>query len=134
MHPLRVLLVVSLGIAAAIATAFGALLAKAGLSGTERTILAFAVFAAYLIPWAGAYLWAIRRASDLETLIDRTRSVVENNVTASITDSSYHGELDELARSIDAVRALLMEQRGALSEHRLAIDQIVGALGEGLLA
>lgn len=134
MHPLRVLLFVSLGVAAVIATAFGALLRRTGLSQLESIVLSGAVFVAYLIPWTGVFLWAIRRASDLDTLIDRTRGAVEGALDRSIADRSYHGELDELARGVDAVRRLLVEQRASFAEHRVAIDQIVGALGEGLLA
>jgi signal transduction histidine kinase len=134
MHPLRVLLIVSLAIAAAVAVAFGALLAKSGVSTVESVVLAGAVFIAYLIPWGGVSWWALRRASDLESLIDRTRTLVEYDDSTTITDRPWHGELDELARAIEALRALLTEQRASAAEHRSAIDQIVGTLGEGLMA
>lgn len=134
MHPLRVLLIVSLGLAMAIAGAFGALLVRAGTSTLEATVLALLVFVAYLVPWGGVSMWAWRRASDLDRLIDRTRRVVERGAQEIVADRTYHGELDELARSIDAVRQLLQEQGESLAEHRAAVDQIVGALGEGLMA
>ncbi|MEO6488240.1 MAG: ATP-binding protein, partial [Thermoanaerobaculia bacterium] len=89
---------------------------------------------ACLVPWTGVFVWAMRRASDLETLIERTRGAVEGAIDRPIADRSFHGELDELARGIDAVRELVVEQRASFAEHRGAIDQIVGALGEGLLA
>lgn len=134
MHPLRVLLIVSLVIATAVAVAFGAVLAKAGVSATESVVLAVVVFAAFLVPWGGVTLWAIRRANDLESLIDRTRMLVEYDASSTVTDRSWHGELDELARGIEALRTLLTQQRASAAEHRSAIDQIVGALGEGLMA
>src|SRR5688572_7873724 len=134
MHPLRVLLIISLAIAAAVAVAFGALLSKAGVSRAEAIVLAGVVFGAYLVPWAGVAFWAIRRANDLEAMIDRTRMLVEHDDSPPITDRHWHGELDELARAIEALRSLLAEQRALAAEHRSAIDQIVGALGEGLMA
>ena len=134
MHPLRVLLIVSLGIAIVIASAFGALLHRAGVSDVETIVLAVLVFVAFLIPWGGVFFWAVRRAGDLDTLIDRTRIAVEGDANRKIADREFHGELDELARAIDALRDLLVEQRTSFAEHRTAIDQIVDSLGEGLLA
>lgn len=134
MHPLRILLIVSLGIAAVIASVFGSLLARSGASRLESFFGGAAVFISYLLPWTGVFLWSLRRAADIDTLIDRTRDVVSGDIDKPISDRSYHGELDELARSVDAVRELVVEQRASFAEHRGAMDQIVGALGEGLLA
>lgn len=134
MHPLRILLIITLAIAAAVAVAFGALLVKTGVSRVESAVLAAVVFIAYLIPWGGVSWWALRRARDLESLIDKTRTLVESDDSTTLTDRSWHGELDELARAIEALRSLLTEQRAAAAEHRSTIEQIVGTLGEGLMA
>jgi signal transduction histidine kinase len=134
MHPLRVLLIVSLVVAAAIASAFGALLARAGVARLEVLVLAAGVFVAYLVPWTGVFLWAVRRASDLDTLIDRTVKVVEGDDARPLTDRLYHGELDDLARGIEELRGMLVRQRSSFAEHRAAVEQIVASLGEGLLA
>lgn len=134
MHPLRVLLIVSLAIAAAVAVAFGALLARTGVSHTESVVLAFVVFLAFLLPWSGVSLWAIRRASDLDELTDRTVALVEGAEDRTITDRVYHGELDELARAIEELREMFVRQRASFAEHRAAIEQIVASLGEGVLA
>ncbi len=133
MHPLRVLLIVSLAIAAAVAIGFGALLLNSGVLRGESAMLAAAVFVAYLIPWSGVFVWALRRASDLDTLIDRTVAIVEG-VDAPVADRLYHAELDELARAIEELREMLHGQRASLAEQRAAVEQIVASLGEGLLA
>ncbi|HET7707111.1 MAG TPA: ATP-binding protein [Thermoanaerobaculia bacterium] len=134
MHPLRVLLIVSLVIATAVAVAFGALLARAGVSTIEAVVLAVAVFVAFLIPWGGVSFWAIRRANDLESLIDRTRDLVEHDESTTITDRAWHGELDELARAIEELRTILTGQRASTAADRSAIDQIIDILDEGLMA
>lgn len=134
MHPLRILLILSLGLAAVTAIAFATVLPRAGASRLEAVLFGGAVFVAYLLPWAGVFLWWSRRAADVETLIERTRGVVEGEIDRPIHDRPYHAELDELARSVESVRELVVEQRVSFAEHRGAIDQIVGALGEGLLA
>ena len=134
MHPLRVLLIVTLALGIAVASAFGSLVYRAGAGVAEATILGFAIFAVFLIPWAGTWIWAIRRASDVETLIDRTRYAAHYDASTPISDRNYHGELDELALTIDSLRVLLVEGRESFREHRAAVDQIVGTLGEGLLA
>lgn len=134
MHPLRVLLVISLAIAAAVAWGFGALAVRAGRGDIEATVLAVLVFAAFLLPWTGVYLWALRRASDLDELTARTRQLVAGIEEPAIGDRAYHGELDDLARAIAELRAQLVRQRVTYVEHRAAMDQIVASLGEGLLA
>lgn len=134
MHPLRLLLIISLGIAAAVAYAFGALLHRSGVSTAESAILAVLVFGAFLVPWAGTSLWAVRRASDLNLLTERTRKAAEGSYDSAIADRVYHGELDELARAVDELRTTIVRQRTTYEEHRGAMQQIVSGLGEGLLA
>ena len=134
MHPLRLLLIISLGIAAAVAAAFGALLRRTGVSTAESVILAALVFGAFLLPWASTFLWAVRRASDLDLLIERTRKAAEGAYDVPIAERVYHGELDELARAIEELRMTIVRQRSAHEEHRGAMQQIVSGLGEGLLA
>lgn len=134
MHPLRVLLVVSLAIAAAVGWGFGALAVSAGRGEVESVVLAVAVFAVFLLPWSGVYLWAVRRASDLDELTMRTRQLVAGIDAPALADRTYHGELDDLGRAIAELRAQLNRQRVTYVEHRAAMDQIVASLGEGLLA
>ena len=134
MHPLRTLLIVSLGIAAVIAGAFFTMLTRSGVTNIQAGLLGGAVFLAFLLPWSAVAIWSARRAADLQTLIEQTRRLAAGAVDEPITSRSWHGELAELARNVDGVRELVVEQRVSFAEHRGAIDQIVGALGEGLLA
>lgn len=133
MHPLRVLLFVSLGIAAAVAFAFAELLFRAGVARFEAVALAVAVFGAFLLPWSGVFYWAIRRASDLDLLIDRTLAIVAHG-SESIHDREYHGELDDLARAIDELRIAMEREKAWSAERRATMEQIAASLREGLLA
>src|SRR5687768_9894962 len=105
MHPLRVLLYVSLVIAIAVAWGFGAALEHAGAPQPSSRVLAVVAFVAFLLPWSGVFLWAVRRARDLDVLTDRARAAAENQQSA-IADRRYHAELDDLARAIDELRAM----------------------------
>jgi two-component system phosphate regulon sensor histidine kinase PhoR len=134
MHPLRVWLVVSLGIAAAIAWAFGAATIHAGAKNGPAVVLSVLVFLGFLVPWIGVAWWAWRRAEDLDILTERSRQAVEGPEDLPITDRIYHGELDDLARAIEELRVHGMRQHRTFSEHRAAMDEIVASLGEGLLA
>jgi two-component system, OmpR family, phosphate regulon sensor histidine kinase PhoR len=129
MHPLRALLFLSIGIAAAVAGAFGYLLHRAGVAEAGASILGFCVFAAFMLPWSGVFLWALRRASDLNVLTDRTR-----DFERPVHDREYHGELDDLARVIEELRVALMRERAWSQEQRATMQQIAASLGEGLLA
>src|SRR5438270_515811 len=129
MHPLRALLFLSVGIAAAVAGAFGYLLHRAGVSEAGATFLGACVFVAFMLPWSGVFTWALRRASDLDTLTDRTRDFEH-----PIHDREYHGELDDLGRGIEDLRVALMRERAWSQEQRGTMQQIAASLGEGLLA
>jgi two-component system, OmpR family, phosphate regulon sensor histidine kinase PhoR len=129
MHPLRALLFLSIGIAAAVAGAFGYLLNRAGVTEASASILGFCVFAAFMLPWSGVFLWAVRRAGDLNVLTDRTR-----DFERPVHDREYHGELDDLARVIEDLRVALMRERAWAQEQRATMQQIAASLGEGLLA
>ena len=128
MHPLRLLLYGSLVLAAAVAWLLAIALLKAGTPPSGAIFLGVAAFVVFLLPWTGVFLWAIRRASDLDELIERTRKV------APVTDRTYHGELDDLARGVEELRMQQVRLRRAFETHRAAMDEIVAALGEGLLA
>lgn len=134
MHPLRVLLIVSLAIAGAIAAAFGFALGRLGVPHAETIIIGVAVFLAFMIPWVGVSLWAVRRASDLDRLIDRTRAVVADNEATPITDREYHGELDDLARAVDELRVGMVREKAWSAERLETMRKIAAGLGEGLLA
>jgi two-component system phosphate regulon sensor histidine kinase PhoR len=134
MHPLRVLLYVSLVIAVAVAWGLGAALQHAGAHPAAAVVLATAAFVVFMIPWTGVSLWAIRRARDLDELTDRAREVAEGAVERPVTDRTYHGELDDLARAMEEMRGAIIRQGVSHEEHRAAMAEIVSSLGEGLLA
>ncbi len=134
MHPLRILLYVSLVIAIAVAWGFGAALHHAGVAQSATITLAVVAFLAFLLPWIGVFLWAVRRASDLDELIDRSRAVAEGAIDRPITDRTYHGEVDDLARAFEETRTMILRQRKSHEEHRAAMSEIVDSLGEGILA
>lgn len=134
MHPLRVLLYVSLVVAIAVAWGFGAALQHAGVARPAASTLAIVAFVAFLVPWSGVFLWAVRRASDLDELTERARGVAEGAFERPITDRPYHGELDDLARAIDETREMIVRQRASHELHRAAMTEIVDSLGEGILA
>ncbi|HYC91899.1 MAG TPA: ATP-binding protein [Thermoanaerobaculia bacterium] len=127
MHPLRLLLYASVFIGAVVAWALGAALLNAGAQQSVATTAGVLAFIAFMLPWTGVYLWAIRRASDLDDLVERTRKVQP-------IERAYHGELDDLARAIEELRMTQVRLRRAFETHRAAMDEIVDALGEGLLA
>lgn len=133
MHPLRVLLLVSLVIAIAVSWGFGAALQHAGATKPAVVVLSIAAFFAFMVPWAGVTLWALRRASDLDELTDRARRAVEKNDQV-VSVRPYHAELDDLARAIEELRSQIVRQRESHEEHRAAMAEIVSSLGEGLLA
>jgi two-component system phosphate regulon sensor histidine kinase PhoR len=134
MHPLRVLLLVSLAIAAAVAWGFGAALDHAGAERAEAVVLAVVSFLAFMVPWTGVFLWAVRRARDLDEITDRARFAAEKPAEASVAYRPYHAELDDLARAVEELRATIVRQHHAHYEHRAAMAEIVSSLGEGLLA
>jgi two-component system phosphate regulon sensor histidine kinase PhoR len=134
MHPLRVLLLASLVIAIAVAWGFGAALQHAGATQAASIVLAVFAFLAFMVPWTGVFLWAFRRASDLDLLTDRARAAVDQPRESLIANRPYHAELDDLARAIDELRAQIVRQRESHEEHRAAMAEIVSSLGEGLLA
>jgi two-component system, OmpR family, phosphate regulon sensor histidine kinase PhoR len=127
MHPLRLLLYASLLVAGAVAWALGAALLGAGSPPSGALVAGVIAFLAFLGPWIGVYVWTIRRASDLDDLTDRTRKVLP-------IERTYHGELDDLARAVEELRMTQVRLRRAFETHRAAMDEIVDALGEGLLA
>ncbi|MEA2462572.1 MAG: two-component system, OmpR family, phosphate regulon sensor histidine kinase PhoR [Acidobacteriota bacterium] len=134
MHPLRVLLLISLVIALAVAWGFGAALVHAGTAQASAVVLAIAAFGAFMLPWTGVLVWAVRRANDLDILTDRARAAAEAPGESRVADRRYHAELDDLARAIEELRSTIVRQRQAHEEHRAAMAEIVGSLGEGLLA
>ncbi len=134
MHPLRVLLLVSLVIAIAVAWGFGAALHHAGATRPASVVLAIVAFGAFMVPWAGVFLWAVRRATDLDELTDRARAAVEYPVDVVVAYRPYHAELDDLARAIEELRSQILRQHATHDEHRAAMAEIVASLGEGLLA
>ena len=127
MHPLRLLLYGSIFVAAGVAWALAAALLNAGSRQSAATAAGVAAFVLFMLPWTGVYLWTLRRAGDLDDLTDRTRKVLP-------IERRYHGELDDLARAVEELRMTQVRLRRAFETHRAAMDEIVDALGEGLLA
>lgn len=127
MHPLRLLLYASLVFAMGFAWAFGAALLQGGTPPSGALVLGIAAFVVFMLPWTAVYVWAIRRASDLDDLTERARKVLP-------IERTYHGELDDLARAIEELRLMQVRLRRAFETHRAAMDEIVASLGEGLLA
>ena len=106
-----------------------------GGAPTAASIAAGAVvFGVFLLPWAGVFLWAVRRAGSIDQLIDSTRRVVAGAYEEPIGERTYHGELDDLGRAIEEARAIILRQSRSFAEQRGVIEQIVAALGEALLA
>ena len=134
MHPLRLLLYASLVIAVAVAWGFGAALQHAGAGTAAAVVLAVIAFLLFLLPWSGVFVWAVRRAGDLDELTERTRALAEGLTERPIADRSFHGELDDLARGVEELRATINRQREVHEEHRAAMEEIVASLGEGLIA
>ncbi len=128
MHPLRLLLYGSLVLAGAVAWLLAAALLESGVPRSGAIFLGVASVVVFLLPWTGVFLWALRRASDLDELTERARKGMP------ITDRTYHGELDDLARAIEELRMAQVRHRSLLETHRAAMDEIVAGLGEGLLA
>jgi two-component system phosphate regulon sensor histidine kinase PhoR len=127
MHPLRLLLYASVFIAGVVACALGAALLNGGALRSTAITAGVLAFVAFMLPWTSVYLWAIRRASGLDDLTERARKVLP-------IDQRYHGELDDLARAVEELRLTQVRLRRAFEIHRAAMDEIVDAVGEGLLA
>ena len=134
MHPLRILLYVSLAIGLAVAWGFGAALSHAGMDDVAAIGVGAMVFLAFLIPWSGVFFWAVRRSRDLDQLIDRARTVAKGTFDRPVADRRFHGELDDLARAVEEARGIIVRQRAAHEQHRAAMAEIVDSLGEGILA
>jgi len=124
MHPLRVLLYASVVIAIAVAWGFGAALLHGGTEQTAAVVLAVVAFVAFMLPWTGVFLWAVRRASDLDVLTDRARLAAERPGQATIAQRRYHAELDDLARAVDELRAMVVRQREMHEERKGVVDAI----------
>lgn len=133
MHPLRVLLYASIVIAIAVAWGFGAALIHGGTQPAAAVVIAVVAFLAFMIPWSGVFIWAVRRASDLDELTELARRAAESPSEVKVAHS-YHAELDDLARAIDELRATVVRQRDSHEEHRAAMAEVVSSVGEGLLA
>lgn len=134
MHPLRITLYVSLAIALAVSVAFGYALAKLDVAQAEVIVLSAVVFALFLMPWTAVYVWVFRYARDLDALADRTAAVIADHAAGPIADRLYHNEVDDLARAVEELRRQLVRQHANFEESRDATQQIIDALGEGLMA
>lgn len=106
---------------------------RSGVGPVAAIVLGVCVFGSFLLPWTGVSLWALRRASDLNLLIDRTRGVAADN-DRPVHDREFHGELDELARGVEELRVAMAREKAWSAEQRSTLQEIAAALGEGILA
>jgi PAS domain S-box-containing protein len=141
LHPLRTFLFVTLVIAAFVAMGFGFLLHRVAAAhllhdvGESQVIaLSIAVFLAFCLPWGGVFAWAVRRANDLDTLAERSRRLVAGAYELPVADRQFHGEVDDIARAVEELRAMLLREKASFAEQRATMAQIVASLGEGLIA
>ncbi len=134
MHPLRLWLYVSLAIAIAVGAGFAAALLHAHVPAIDAYVLGVVVFVLLMLPWSGVFVWAIRRAEGLERLIVRTRGIATGENESPVDESIYREEVEDLARAVEEVRVLIMRERAWSEEQRATMQQIAGALSEGLLA
>ncbi len=134
MHPLRLLLYISVALAVTVAVAFGATLLKTGVPPLDAYVLAALVFAVFMLPWTGVFVWAVRRARGLDMLVERTHAIVAGDDQPSVTGDMYREEVEDLARGIEELRVLILREKVWSAEQRAMTQQIVAALGEGLLA
>jgi two-component system phosphate regulon sensor histidine kinase PhoR len=133
-HPLRLLLYVSLVVAAAVAWGLGAASMQAGVAPPAAITLGVIAFIGFFIPWMSIHWWIVRRARDLDELTDRARALAGGALDKPVANRAFRGDVDDLARALDELRAMMLRQNAAHEEHRAAMDEIVSALGEGLLA
>ncbi len=134
MHPLRMTLLVSLVIALAVAITFGYALHRLTVPSGQVVTIAGLVFAAFLVPWTAVAVWVFRRASDLDVLTERTRAAAQGDDRQVIADREFHGELDDLARAAEELRKIVLRQKESYGQQSAALQKIVGAIGEGLMA
>jgi len=118
MPPLRTYLLISLAIAMVVAVALGEVLVHLGIGTADAVTAGVLVFVAFLLPWVGVSLWAMRHSADTDRLIAATRGIVEGREAKTITGRTYHGEIDELARTIEQTRMLIVEERAWSAEQR----------------
>ena len=121
MHPLRVLLIASLVLGTAVAVAFVELLERSGAPAGGAIAAGAAVSLVFLLPWSGVFAWAVRRAGDLELLTERARRVAGGAYDEQVGDRRYHGELDDLGRTIDELRLVIVRQHASFADQRALI-------------
>ncbi len=134
MQPLRILLILAAILALALALILAFTLTRGGSGASESVAIAAGLYLTFLAAWGGAFAWTLRHEADLREILDRTQKVAEGAHEQPIAGRLYQGELDELARAIEEVREAFRAQRSSFEELSGAISQILGGLGEGLLA
>lgn len=72
--------------------------------------------------------------ADIDGLRRRVQKLVDGNLRLPVNDRRFAGRLDELARTMEMVREVLLRQETSFEAHRAMMDQIVSAVGEGLIA
>jgi PAS domain S-box-containing protein len=134
MHPIRSLLLMSLGIAIAVSTALGYAVERAGFARTEAVVIGVLTFIVVAGPAAGGFAWSFRRAAEIDRLAVRTMRVAAGRYGAPVGDEALSVEADDLARAIDELRAIILRQQTSFEEQRAMMGQIVASVGEGLVA
>ena len=59
--------------------------------------------------------------------------MAEGSYEQPIADRTYHGEVDDLARVVDELRATIVRHAAEAREHQAAMEEIVASLGEGVI-
>lgn len=130
---LRALGVVSLLAGFAVAWALGAALRFGGASGPAALMAAAGTLAVFLLPCLIAFRWARRHAAGIRELAERSRRLAGGDLEPPLSRPPVDGELSDVARAIEQIRATLVRERGAAEEHRAAMTGIVASLREGLI-
>jgi|GEM_PF-228036 len=139
MHPIRLILISSVGIALLVALLCGYFLHEASPHGLFRSpvaavAIATAVLFVFLVPAFGIYLWSLREAAAVDRLTDSVRDVLSGETARQVEAGRSSDEIQDLARSADEMRQLILRQQQSFEEQKALLSEIVGGLREGLLA
>ncbi|HVT05485.1 MAG TPA: ATP-binding protein [Thermoanaerobaculia bacterium] len=139
MHPVRLLLISSVGIAVLVALLFGYFIHEPSSlplfrSAAGAVTLSSLVMLVFLLPALGIYVWSLRSAAAVDRLTDGVRDVLRGETSRQVTVKLSSDEIQDLARSVDEMRQLIVRQQQSFEEQKALLSEIVGGLREGLLA
>lgn len=140
MHPLKVTLALAAALALGVAAVVGFALSVALDSGpspplrSEVLLASVVSFLAFAMPFGAMYFWAWRTASENDALTDRIQRLITDSDELSVRDRSFHDEVDDLARAVEELRLHFVLDRDRQLRRHAAMEEMLGALREGLLA